>query len=163
MRDLFVIDASVLIELNATAPSVLAMISTHVGTLHLASTMLKEELPELAADDCVALAIRIIEPSLEILAAASARIAGLSFHDRVCMLLARANQWTCLTNDTRLRRECKARSIAYQWGLEPVVELVRAGHLDRATARALIAALQTRSPGHYKASVAERFLKAIGG
>lgn len=142
MGDRFLLDSSVLIDLNATEPPVLAMISAHVGTLHLASTMLAEELPELSVDDCAALAIRIVEPSLEIVTAASIKLAGLSFHDRVCMLLAKENQWTCLTNDARLRRACKARSIAFQWGLEPVVELVKAGHLDRVKAKALIAALQ---------------------
>jgi hypothetical protein len=78
------------------------------------------------------------------------------------MLLAHEKDWTCLTNDARLRRECKARAIAFQWGLEPVVELVKSGHLQRAKAKALIAALQARSPGHYKATVVERFLKMIG-
>ncbi len=163
MRDLFVLDASVLIDLTATEPSVLALISTRIGTLHIASTMLIDEVPELTVDDCTSLSIQVVDPSLEILAAAGTRIAGLSFHDRVCMLLAHEQRWTCLTNDARLRRECSARSIAFQWGLEPVVELVKAGHLERAKAKALIGALQARSPGHYKAAVAQRFLKAIGG
>ena len=163
MADLFILDASVLIDLHATEPAVLALISTHVGALHLASTMHSEEVPTLSVDDCAALAIRIVEPSLEILATAAKKIPGLSFHDRVCMFLARERAWTCLTNDARLRRECKAREITFQWGLEPVVELVNAGHLERAKAKELIAALQERSPGHYKARVAQRFLKAIGG
>ena len=51
--------------------------------------MLAEELPELSVDDCAALAIRMVEPSLEIVTAASIKLAGLSFHDRVCMLLAK--------------------------------------------------------------------------
>lgn len=162
MGEPFVLDASVLIDVSAAAPSVLAMISKHVGTLHLASTMLREELPDLTADDCAALGIRVIDPALELLREAVARIAGLSFHDRVCLLLAERNAWTCLTNDARLRRECKARSVAFQWGLEPVVALVTAGHLDRPTAKALMVALQHRSPGHYKEAVVARFLRAIG-
>lgn len=162
MRDLYILDASVLIDLTATEPSVLALISTRVGTLHVASTMLREEVPELTVDECSSLSIQVLDPSLEILSAAATKIAGLSFHDRVCMLLAEEHRWTCLTNDARLRRECKARAIAFQWGLEPVVELVAAGHLERAKAKALIAALHARSPGHYKAAVVQRFLKAIG-
>lgn len=162
MADLFVLDASVLIDLQSTEPAVLPMISTHVGALHIASTMLSEEIPALSADDCTALAIRVVEPSIELLATAAAKIPGLSFHDRVCMFLARERDWTCLTNDARLRRECKARAISFQWGLEPVVELVSAGHFSRARAKALMAALQERSPGHYKARVAQRFLRAIG-
>jgi hypothetical protein len=162
VRDLYILDASVLIDLTATEPSVLALISTRVGTLHIASTMLREEVPELTVDECTSLSIQVVDPSLAILTAAATKITGLSFHDRVCMLLAQQQRWTCLTNDARLRRECKARAIAFQWGLEPVVELVTNGHLERAKAKALIAALHARSPGHYKATVVQRFLKAIG-
>jgi hypothetical protein len=163
VRDLFVLDSSVLIDLHATEPAVLALISKHVGTLHIASSMLAEELPALSTDDCDALSIQVIEPPLAILTTAATKIAGLSFHDRVCMFLARANRWTCLTNDVRLRRECKARSVPFQWGLEPVIELVKGGHLNRAMAKALITALNARSPGHYKPTVVARFIKAIDG
>lgn len=162
MRNLFVLDSSVLIDLHATEPAVLALISKHVGTLHVTSSMLAEELPALSADDCDALSIHVVEPPLKVLTTAAMKIAGLSFHDRVCMFLARENGWTCLTNDARLRRECKVRSIPFQWGLEPVIDLVKAGHFQRAKAKALITALHLRSPGHYKPIVVARFLTAIG-
>jgi predicted nucleic acid-binding protein len=162
VRELFLLDASVLIDLSVTAPSVLAAISTHVGTLHVASTMLTEEIPELSVDDCEELGVRVVEPELEILRSATERMPGLSFHDRVCLLLAERNTWTCLTNDARLRRECKRRAVAHQWGLEPVVALVAGHHLDRGSAKKLIGALQERSPGHYGDQVVALFLASIG-
>jgi hypothetical protein len=124
--------------------------------------MLTEEVPDLTSDDCDALGIRVVDPDLALLRDAVTKIAGLSFHDRVCLLLAERNAWTCLTNDAKLRRECKKRSIVHQWGLEPVVALVAGGNLDRAGAKALMAGLQKRSPGHYKDTIVARFLKAIG-
>ena len=162
VRALFVLDASVLIDLRATEPAVLALISKHVGTLHVASTMLREEVPDSSADECDGLGIRVVEPELALLRSAAEKIAGLSFHDRVCMLLAEQHSWACLTNDVRLRKECKRRSIAHQWGLEPVVALVNSGRYETDRAKELMSALQRRSPGHYKPSVVERFLKAIG-
>lgn len=162
VRALFVVDASVLIDLRATEPGVLALISNHIGKIHVASTMLREEVPDSSPDECDSYSIRVVEPDLDLLRLATQKIDGLSFHDRVCMLLAAQHSWVCLTNDVKLRKECKRRSIAHQWGLEPVVELVTGGHYERDRARALITALQARSPGHYKQSVVDRFIKAIG-
>jgi hypothetical protein len=160
---LFILDASVLIDLCAVDRPVLRLISKHVGQLHVSAPMLAEELPGLTADDCRDLEIVVVEPELDVLVAAAVRRPGLSFHDHLCLLLAKTRTWTCLTNDGRLRRECKSMSVMCQWGLDPVVALVIGRHLDRGHAKALLAALKARSPGHYTDAIVAKFFTMIGG
>ena len=162
-RALFIVDASVLIELCAVDRAVLRLISKHVGQLHVSAPMLADEVPALTAEDCRDLGIAVVEPDLDLLLRAAVRRPGLSFHDHLCLLLAKARTWICLTNDGRLRRECKAVGVTCQWGLDPVVELVTGGHLDRGHAKRLIVALKVRSPRHYTDAIVARFLAEVGG
>lgn len=85
----------------------------------------------------------------------------LSFQDRICVLVARAGSYTCVTNDRSLRSACTAAGVPVLWGLEILVELVAARALPAESAReiaAQIVAANTRMD----ASVFERFLERIG-
>jgi hypothetical protein len=64
-----------------------------------------EQLDEAA---CAELGLVVVDGTLEQLTEAGAGTGRLSFEDRVCLILARDNGWTCVSNDGRLRRECEA-------------------------------------------------------
>jgi hypothetical protein len=103
-----------------------------------------------------------IVPPLEVATRAAQRRAGLSFHDHLCLLLARDNGWTCLSNDARLRRECATEGIATLWGLEVIALLVEDAVLVVSAAEGIGRAIQAANPQFITAQILDRFLKRIG-
>ena len=53
---------------------------------------------------------------------------------RLCFLIAKEHGWTCATNDKQLRDQCVASGVSIIWGLEIMLYLNKAGHLERAEA-----------------------------
>src|SRR6266542_495350 len=107
-RGLLIMDASVLIDFCDTDPTVLKLISNNVGQIHAPSPMLHEEVEPLADTSWDDLGLIEVHPTLDMATAAAARRAGLSFYDHLCLLMARDNGWTCVTNDGRLRQDRKS-------------------------------------------------------
>jgi hypothetical protein len=92
-----VADANVLIDYAQTDPSILTLHVRHFGPIYVPSVIL-DEVDQLDAADCESLELTVVEEPLEILVAASEERGPLSFEDRICLLLARTNQWICITN-----------------------------------------------------------------
>src|SRR3990172_755989 len=128
-RTSFLLDANVLIDFSHAGFEILRVLADGVGRLHVPLPVLREEVDPSGEEDWPALGVTVVEPDLSIAAAAATRRPGLSFHDHLCLLLARAQGWTCVTNDGRLRRECQAEGIPVCWGLELVTLAVEAGGL----------------------------------
>ncbi len=80
-------DANVLIDYIDAEPTVFASIRDAVGELCVVSTVLAE-VEQLDEVQAVELGLRVIEPDIEILAAAAERRGRLSFQDRVCLAVA---------------------------------------------------------------------------
>ena len=99
---LFIADANVLIDYIKTYPTVLGLVAKHVGPVYVATDILME-VEQLDSAQCQAIGLRTIEGNLSQLAEASQRGGPLSFEDKLCLVLARDNGWTCLSNDRPLR------------------------------------------------------------
>jgi hypothetical protein len=108
-RPLLLMDANVLIDFCDSDRTVIPLISKHIGRVHVPMPILLEEVEQFKDFDWTELGIVGIEPSLALVTQAAQRRAGLSFHDHLCLLLAGEHRWTCVTNDGRLRRECKPK------------------------------------------------------
>jgi len=93
--------------------------------------------------------------------AAGRHRSGLSFEDRICLLVAKQSGWTCVSSDKKLRRECVAEKVAVLWGLEPMIALVRSGHLAVAEAKKAALAIQTGNPLFITDAVIEKFIRRI--
>src|SRR5712691_10948386 len=104
---LLIMDASVLIDLCEADRTLIRIISDHVGQVHVPLPVLREEVEQIDESEYTELGIVPVDPPLQTAIDAAGRRAGLSFHDHLCLLLARDNGWTCVTNDGRLRREVK--------------------------------------------------------
>ena len=104
----------------------------------------------------------LTSPPLKTATEAAVRRAGLSFHDHLCLLLARDNGWTCVTNDGRLRRECAAEKVPVLWGLETVALLVDAGVLTAKAAEEIGRAIQRANLRFITDQVIKNFLGRIG-
>ena len=77
--------------------------------------------------------------------------------------MAKQGGWTCVTNDGKLRRECAAEKVPVLWGLEPMIDLVGAGHLTVAEAKKVALAIQVENPLYITAAVITRFVQRIEG
>lgn len=131
---LLLVDACVLIDFAKSDTSVITLASRYVGEVHVATPVF-EEVQDLDPAMAASLGIRLYEPTLEMLAAAAAKRGRLSFQDRLCLLIAKANGWTCVSNDRRLRESCEEESVAVMWGFELLALLVEQKALSATAAR----------------------------
>jgi hypothetical protein len=129
-RAVLILDACVLIDFWDTDASVLTLVTRHIGQVHVARDVLAEA-GQVDPADAVEAGLIIVEPTLEMMTTAARRRSGLSFHDHLCLLLAKEHTWTCVSNDKRLRRACAEDDVSVLWGLEILAQLVDAGGLSR--------------------------------
>lgn len=153
---LFVLDANVLIDYCEADRSVLTLASRHVGLIQVPSVLL-DEVDGLDESECERLGLVVIEPESSLLVAAGRRRPGLSYYDHVCLLSAKAAGWTCVTNDGRLRRECRAEQVTVWWGLELMVPLVAERHLTIPAATTVARAIRSANPLYITDEILSRF------
>lgn len=124
-KGFLIIDAVALIDFRDSDPTILKLISSNLGQLHVA-TLVLDEVKSFDESDCAKYGVIVIEPSFEQLESAiskQSQLKTLSLPDLICLILAKENGWTCITNDKRLRRECQNEGIKILWGLEALVIL----------------------------------------
>lgn len=161
-KGLLIMDANVLIDLCEADRTVIRLISDHVGQVHVPLPVLREEVDQIDESEYADLGIVPVDPPLQMAIDAAARRAGLSFHDHLCLLLARDSGWTCVTNDGRLRRECAVEKVPVLWGLETLALLVDGGVLTTEAAEEIGRAIQRANSRFITNEVIERFLERIG-
>jgi predicted nucleic acid-binding protein len=159
---LLLLDANVLIDYAKTDPRALARVVQALGPVFVATPVL-DEVQQLTEDDARALGITLVEPETELLIAAAEVRGRLSFQDQLCLLLARAQGWTCVTNDKALHVACAAEGVPCMWGLHLLLRLVEAGAMATDEAINMAEAIRASNPTHVKASVIERFREQLRG
>jgi hypothetical protein len=158
------VDANVLIDYRAADLAILSLVSGHVGTVHILSTVLAEVdgLDEL---ECERLGLRVVEPTLGQATEASSPNGRLSFQDRTCLVVCRDNGWTCVSNDRALRRSCGDLGVAVCWGLELMLGLVQSRHLPAEDADEAAERMHQANPVFLNATIVAAFrekLAALG-
>jgi hypothetical protein len=108
--------------------SILALATRRLGPVHVLTTAI-DEVERLDEAACRRLGLQTIEPDLAQLTEAAAKRGSLSTEDHPCLIVARAQRWTCVTNDVALRKACKDESLRVFWGLEVMTELVQRAEL----------------------------------
>lgn len=132
-----IVDASALIDYRESDLSILSRFSQEIQPVYVGKAALAK-VRQLSEVDARRNHITIVVPDLE-LALKAAEIRGpLAYDDHETLLLAKVNDWCCLTNDRALRRECQKERVEVQWGLEPMKILVAQG--DLTVARAILIA-----------------------
>lgn len=156
-----IVDACVLIDYCDADPSVLRIISRSVGEIRVASPVLAEVdgLDESAA---TALGLVVVEPSFEMFARAAVKRGGLSVRDHLCLLLAKEEGSTCVSNDKALRNACKNEEIPVLWGLEMMGLAVEAGALPPSAAAEIAASIGEVNPT-IGAALIKRFVERCAG
>ena len=134
-----IFDASALIDIVDAQPALLTLIAQAIAPVIIPTPVLGE-VSTLSEDDCVALGLTVLEPSLGQLADAATARGRLSEEDHLCLIVARDLGATCVTSDGALYNECIAAGVAVWRGLRPLMTLVELGRLD---ARAAIVTVRT--------------------
>ena len=153
---IFIADADVLIDFCDADASVLSILVRALGAICVASPVLAEvdNLDESAA---ASLGLRVIEPTYAMFAAEATKRGGLSSRDHLCLLMAKAEGWTCVTNDKALRKACGQEGVAVLWGLQMLGLAVEAGVLPGSSAEEVARRISDANP-LITASLVEAFL-----
>ncbi len=151
---LLIVDANVLIDYAISDTSILALVVKHIGPIHVPLPIL-EEVDQLTDADCARLGITLLDPTLNELAAAAALPqTTLSFEDKLCLVLAEANGFICVTNDKPLRVACEAAGVTPRWGLQLMSDLVAIHQLTPEAAVATARLIGAANPHITKALLA---------
>jgi len=159
-RALLIIDANVLIDFALADVSILALVAKHLGEVQIPLYLL-EEVEQLDESLCAQLGLKVVDPSLDLLSQAASAQGKLSFEDHVCLLLAKTNGLTCVTNDRALRKACVDEQVPTLWGLELMIGLVEGDHLTVEAAASVAHAISGLNPLHITAEIVARFEERI--
>lgn len=121
-------DANVLIDYIAVDEDIIREVVKFWGTVYVPTRIL-HEVKKLDEERATGLGLTIIETPLSL-----DSVPGLSGPDRACLHFVLAEGWTCIANDTLLRRECMRRGGKVVWGLEMLLKLVKSAQITSARA-----------------------------
>jgi rRNA-processing protein FCF1 len=136
--DPVILDANILIDLCKINKSILRILCKELKKVMVPILVLRE-VDGLNRQDAENLGITVIDSDLEILEKAFGLMSGLSYQDSLCLLTASRENYICVTNDKRLKRECREKGVRSLWGPELLLFLFQKGRISRQEARKLIA------------------------
>ncbi len=156
-----ILDANILVDYVPCDNTVIKLISTHVGHIHVATPVL-HEVKQITEHDCLNLGITLVEPQVEQLISAAHGRGPLSLQDHLCVLLAKERGWTCVTNDRPLRRECAVQGVPLIWGIELICKLVETGGLSQESAKDIILCIHQNNPRYISWDIVQSALVRLG-
>ena len=156
-----ILDANTLIDFCKCDKTIIKLICTYVGQIHLATPVLSE-IKEIDEGACIELGIKLVEPELGQIMLAVEKKGSLSFQDNICLILAKEHGWTCVTNDKPLRRMCKKEGIPLIWGIQLICILVELGGLPVKHARSIILEIHESNPKYITDIIVQKAFKRLG-
>jgi rRNA-processing protein FCF1 len=126
-------DANVLIDILKADEEVLKL-AAEVYDIYLPYVVL-QEVEQLDEDKAVRIGLKLYEEGTDLIAFAIKNEGKLSMEDIVCFEIAKANGFTCLTNDSNLRARCEAEGVAWMRGFRLLLKLVEAGKITKTRAK----------------------------
>ena len=153
-------DADVLIDYRDSELAILKLVAQHLGRVAVISSVL-DEVRGVTATECARLGVDVINVETDRMLQAAEIESGVSFNDRLCLVVCREEEWTCVTNDGALRRLCKHHDVKTRFGLRLMVDLVAAGALTRRRAVSVARRMQASNPLHINERVLTRFLNTL--
>lgn len=155
-----ILDACVVIDYVDADVSVLGTITAHVAPLAVARPVL-DEVDQLEEGDAIDLGISIVEIDLTLATEAATGGSALSFEDRVCLLVAKREAWTCVTNDKRLRAACASESVPVMWGLEMMLRAVEVGAMSAEEAVSIAEEMNGINPRYVTETLVREFTRKV--
>jgi predicted nucleic acid-binding protein len=154
------VDANVLIDYAKVDLGILGLVSASLGEVRVAAEVV-HEVRDTDAAACQRTGLVVVEATMDQIVAAGRRRPGLSFEDHLCLVLARDAGGRCLTNDRVLRAACVAEGVPCIWGLQILLDLVRARALNRSRADRVAAGIRATNPLHISAGILDEFRKKL--
>jgi rRNA-processing protein FCF1 len=146
-------DANILIDFCKTDKEILRFLGKELGKIAVPFLVL-QEVDDLNRHEAEALGITVIDTDMETIENAFSVTNGLSYQDNLCLLTASRENYICVTNDKRLKRECQSKGVRSLWGPELLLFLYQKKRITRKQARQLMADI---------ASINNRITKIIIG
>ncbi len=122
-RHFLILDANILIDFCQCDRTIVKLVCNYVGQVYLTTPVLNE-VKQVDEGDCQELGIILVEPELDQVVLAAEKKGPLSFQDNLCLILAKENGWSCVTNDKPLRKRCRDEGVTIIWGVELICMLV---------------------------------------
>lgn len=141
----YLADASLLIDLCNVNRDIINLFAQCEGGICVIRNVLEEVL-KLSEEEASQRGVRILDPDITIYHEAAGIQDGLSFADHICLIIARQQGLVLITNDKRLKNECKQQDIPVLWELEAVGLLVRKKLLTKSAAANFAEELQLTNP-----------------
>lgn len=157
---LLVLDACVLIDYAQADASVLGSVIEHVAPMAVVRPVF-DEVEDLTEAEATELGLQIIDVEYELAAEAAKSAGTLSFEDRLCVLLAKRERWICVTNDKALRRVCETEGVELRWGLEMMIEAVRADAMSIVEAERIAWTIHELNPRYVTRNLVDRFSRKL--
>ena len=149
-----------LIDYRDTDLAILSLVAQHVGPLAVVSSVF-DEVRELTGEDCARFGIEIVDATTEQQIEAERLEVRVSFNDRVCFVVCRDEQWTCVTNDRSLQQLCRQHRVSTRFGLGLLVDLASARAITRGRAVRVARGIQVLNPLYINERVLARFLAVL--
>ncbi len=160
-RPLLILDANVLIDFHQVGHELLGLFVAHLGPVFIPMEILREA-RGLSLEACVAMGANVVEASFKDLTEASSEgKSRLSFEDTLCLVMAKSNGWTCVTNDRALRKGCRAAGVPIKWELEAIAEINGVGGLTKEKALEYGLAIQACNYGYVTEEIMVRFKSSL--
>ena len=157
---LLILDACVLIDYVDADPSVIGTVSRHVAPTAVVRPVF-DEVDQLDEPQAVELGLSILDVDLDLAARAAEVPSPLSFQDRLCLLLAKEEGYTCVTNDRALRRTCIAESVSVLWGFEMMAEAVSLGAMTADEAVLVAETMHRLNPRYVTVEIVDSFRRKV--
>lgn len=155
-----ILDACVLIDFLEADPSVLAVARDHLAPIAVVRPVF-DEVDDITEQQAHELGLQIVDVGLDLAIEAGSRQGPLSFEDCLCLLLAAREGWTCVTNDAALRKACLQESVDVRWGLELLLDLVKAGGLGHDEARSIATTIHAQNPHYVTSKILASFVAKL--
>lgn len=159
---LLLMDACVLIDFVKSDQTIFRLLSEFVGLVNVVSPVVDEVKDIEGAYELEKMGVIILEPTLDDVFIAANTQGSISFQDRLCLLMARRNGFTCVTNDVRLRKECEKENVPFLWGLELLIKLYKRNGITADDALEIALKIQEKNPKHITPQLLERFKGGLG-
>lgn len=150
------VDANVLIDYQKSDLSVFRHVSNTLGRVVVLDNVL-EEVEGLTNSDCQRVEVDVIMADMDLLLRAGEPTTGISFQDRLCILVCKRYGYVCVTNDRALHKQCQTNGVQTKYGLRLMIELVEARAINVENATAIALKMQESNPQHINDQLISRF------
>ena len=152
-----ILDACVLIDFVEADRSILRVVAESLSPIAIARPVF-DEVQQLDEDEADELGLEIVDIDFALAVQAAAPVGALSFEDRICVLLATREGWTCVSNDVALRRSCEQENVPVMWGLELLLKVAQAGGVGKKEAETIATTIHAQNPHYVTANILRAFL-----